>query len=448
MLMYVAFLLQALAAPSTSAVLPDGPDTYPPGPAEVVPELVAQPQWGSFFAHGELYDGFEPIWTADERLPPFRIALALPPPFKGELLLRQLGAGPWSTSAADMLQYSGDTDGISFPLPLEASWRISRAGTVLAKGRILDSSVHFSRDDIIVYPPNDNTGYVERFPIAPETWAKPSVLDVEDDPLDFWLYQEFLDALHIDLKTMANAPDPWPSIALNLAVAAFVKKDHDFSETERTRALSLLKLIKKRLPATRKPEAQRWIHRLSMFHETLSAKTAEIHFSPDVRELRVNGKTVFRRGRSKMASSHRVPVPRSGLGYVEVFEDVYYANDDIHAVHREAAWVPLLAGMQLEASMELRLRPSTQRLADTCVVVQMSRRSEGAGWSMEHYGTSTRHAAVGQPLSLPNVSVEVYPPGSRSGFDLWSGVPGTATFTVDEHGAVSGAFDPSDRCAP
>ena len=448
----IPFVLQALLTLPWATALPDCfmSTGYPLD--EQLPDVVAQPQWGRFFAHGELHDG---VWSSEKRLPPFRIDLALPPPFKGELSLRHLGAeGPWCSGELRVEEYEGRLDHVWLHLPLEASWRISRDGRVLAKGMLSANDVVFAADEIVVSY-DDNSGRAERFPIARATWAAPSVFDIEKSAItlpNFRDYRAFLDRHRIVIETLAHAAPPWPQVALNLAVADFVEKEQPdglgFSEADRTRALSLLTLINKQIPAQRKPEVTRWRNRLAMFDGTLGAQSAEIHFAPQVREMRINGKTVFHRGdESKTASSHLVPVPRYGLGYVELMTDVFYANSGIHAVHREAAWVSLLPGMQIDADSTLVLHPPAQRWAG-CVVLQWSGPSERAPgfWSLVHAGTSSRHA-VGEAVRLPTFNVEVVPSGAPVRFTLWSLVPGTATFTLDEHGAVVGAFDPSDHCA-
>jgi hypothetical protein len=420
--------------------------------AEQHADLVANPVWGAFFAHGYEVDG---RWVSDKPLPPRRIALALPPPWTGEVVLRhESTSGWWCSGEVRVVEFEGRLDLVSLELPLQASWRILRKGHVVERGAVRTSEVVFSNDEIVLI---DESGTSPRFPISPAVWAAPSARDVESRLVtlpDFKELREYLARLEIQADALLRAPAPWPRVGLNMLIHELVRGPDVPPEALRARALAVLAAAGSRPPEQGlSADVARWTRRLEANDGSLGAATLEALVAASTRELRVNGRTVVSRSRAaKEDATVQLPVPRSGLAFVETFEEAFYANGGITAVEPHAAWVPLVPGRPVRVNGTV-VGPAG--LAPACVVVAWSGPpAEAPRWSLVRYAARSGPHAAGTAVRAESgpvsVLVESGTPGGypRKLADYLPIMRGTATFTLDGHGALTGSFEETDRCGP
>ncbi len=413
---------------------------------ERYPLVVANPTWGSFFAKASVINE---RFAGETALPDTRLALALPPPLRGELRLRHRARGWWCAELREE-DYQGALDQLRIELPLEVEWRIERAGKVLLRGTMQSQSEVFTTDEIVL---EGTAGQVERFPVAPTVWAAPlpSAIERDDAALpSFVAYAELLGKLGVGLEALAAAPAPWPRIALNLAVHQLRQDETTLDEKQRARFLALLQAVAKRDGSAEVSAAvARWTRRLTMFDDTLGPETMEQTVDASTRVLRINGRTVFTRTQGTKASSVvRVPLPRSGLAFIELARDEYYANGGITALDWTRQWQPLTRERS-PWTVEKGVIPAA-RLRPLCLGVDWSGPGEKpSGWLQLALGRRSGPSPLGtwQRASGPSAGASVETKTVSSlvpEYESLSG--GTATFTFDEHGAVKGAWSPEERC--
>ncbi len=415
---------------------------------EQYPLLVANPTWGALFAQGFIIN--ERL-AADHALPDTRLALALPPPLKGELRLRHRARGWWCADFREE-DYEGALNLLRVELPLDVEWRIERAGQVLLRGAMRTQSETFCTEEVVLEGAADR---VERFPVAPQVWAAPLPLAIEHDDVslpNFVAYAELLAKLGVDLETLAAAPAPWPRIALNLAIHHLHTNETSLDEPQRARFLTLLQTVAKRdASAEVQGAVARWKRRLTMFNDTLGPDTIEVTVDAATRVLRVNGRTVFTRAPGAEAPAVvRVPVPRSGLAFVELAREVFYANGGLTALDWTREWRPLTRERS-PWDEQPRGVISAANLRLGCVGVEWTGTAEKpVGWFQHAVGKRSGPTPLGtwQRALGPGVrvSVERKAAGGSLAPEYDSLSSGTATFTFDEHGAVQGAWSPLDRC--
>lgn len=422
--------------------------------AEQYPELVAHPVWGAFFARGHAVERWSEgsLWADEKALPTTSIRLALPPPLSGNVTLRHRPKPGWWCAALRVNDDEDRFEQVTLELPLEATWRITRGKQVVLSGKQAATTMVFGRDEIVLV---SEEGRSTRFPIDASVWAAPNGIDIERDEAglpNFQAYLELLAQLGVGIDALVTAPAPWPRIALNVAVHRLVAQERDGRPlANRDANLALLATLARHTTSAEAPTIARWTRRLTRLDGTLGTEQAAAHVAGGTRELRINGRTILSREKEKTRVELSIPVPRSGLALVEVAEEAFFANGGITAVMREAAWIPLTKDMELDVSDRVTLHPRGAPIPGCLVVAWNGPPGGSPKWFLHHSGKTSGPHLTGAAIAFPGSPAFITIGDPLRAFtsarpQLWQLVPGTTTFTVDESGAISGAFDPVDRC--